>query len=234
MAIRIEDILKIAQSPAQLERKEVSDEWDMDTMLAAITQVGKLIEPRFVIDDVNREVYENLAYWLMNDARMSAKNPVTGEWIPGSPIKGIYLGGNTGTGKTTAMMIARKLYPNVIFNLKSSGSNVLYQWTEARAEEIASAYAQYGDIEKWKKTPLLCIQDLGSEPMEAINMGNRLRVLQSLLEYRGDRRDFVTMITSNLPMHPEAITRRYGDRVASRLMEMCNYLTLTGKDRRRL
>lgn len=229
MEISIEDILKNVLNPARLERRVVTNEWDMATMMDAMTEVGRMTEPRFVIDDENREMYTQLAYWLMNDRRMKARNPVTGEQVAGRTDKGIYIGGNTGTGKTTAMTIARKLYPNVGFRLKE-----WYRWNEARAEEIASAYAQSGNIDQWRNAPLLCIQDLGCEPLEVIYMGNRVRLIQSLLEYRGDRHDFVTMITSNLPMNPNVITERYGDRVASRLMEMCNYLTLTGRDRRRL
>ncbi len=54
------------------------------------------------------------------------------------------------------------------------------------------------------------------------------------LEYRGDRTDQLTLITSNLPMNHKRFVERYDDRVASRLNEMCNYFEIKGKDRRKL
>ncbi len=65
-------------------------------------------------------------------------------------------------------------------------------------------------------------------------MGNRLNVLRAILEYRGDRTDKITMISSNLPVQHKAFTDKYGDRVASRMCEMCNYYQLTGIDRRKI
>ena len=65
-------------------------------------------------------------------------------------------------------------------------------------------------------------------------MGNKLEVLRTLIESRGDRTDAMTLFTSNFPMSHKSIIDRYGDRVASRLVEMCNYMEIKGKDRRKL
>ena len=80
---------------------------------------------------------------------------------------------------------------------------------------------------------IIGIQDLGQEPKETLYMGNRLNVLQQLLEYRGDRGDQLTLITSNLRISSETLKRDYGDRVQSRLVEM-NYFEIKGKDRRKM
>ena len=45
-------------------------------------------------------------------------------------------------------------------------------------------------------------------------------------------KDFITMVTSNIPMAHEDLRSRYGERATSRMAEMMNYLTLTGRDRR--
>ena len=82
--------------------------------------------------------------------------------------------------------------------------------------------------------PIICIQDLGSEQMESLYMGNRENVIRRMIEYRGDRTDMLTLITSNLPMAHQKLEEKYGDRVVSRLNEMCNYLEIKGKDRRML
>jgi len=81
---------------------------------------------------------------------------------------------------------------------------------------------------------MLGIQDLGQEPQESLYMGNRVDVVRQLIEYRGDRTDEITFITSNMKINGDVLMNRYGDRVASRLMEMCNYYEIKGKDRRRL
>ena len=64
-------------------------------------------------------------------------------------------------------------------------------------------------------------------------MGNRLDVVRYVIEYRGDMHAEMTFITSNLRMGGEILKERYGDRVSSRLQEMCNYLVIKGKDRRK-
>ena len=86
----------------------------------------------------------------------------------------------------------------------------------------------------YKTAPMLCIQDLGNEPQEALYMGNRLDVARYIIEYRGDAHAELTFITSNLRMGGDILKERYGDRVASRLMEMCNYYEIKGKDRRKM
>jgi DNA replication protein DnaC len=65
-------------------------------------------------------------------------------------------------------------------------------------------------------------------------MGNREEVIKRLLSIRGDRRDRITLISSNIPLNHKLMTDTYGDRVVSRLEEMCNYFELVGKDRRRM
>ena len=82
--------------------------------------------------------------------------------------------------------------------------------------------------------PMLGIQDLGSEPQESLYMGNRVDVVRQLIEHRGDKTDEMTLITSNLKINGERLVNRYGDRVASRLVEMCNYFEIKGKDRRKM
>jgi hypothetical protein len=62
-------------------------------------------------------------------------------------------------------------------------------------------------------------------------MGNRRRVLGSIIEARGDLSGRLTLISSNMKI--DKAGSLYGPRVQSRLIEMCNILTLSGPDRRR-
>lgn len=205
------------------------EQWEMRDLLNAMYRIGRTMTPDFVFDEQNMDTYRQLGFWFMNDSRMTAFNPNGKGRTAGRLGKGIYLAGNTGTGKTTAFNILRFLYRKNPFKCLNNEM----KWREMRADDIAAIYAKMGDIIEIKKEPFLCIQDLGCEPLESIYMGNRMNVMQDLLCYRGDRRDFVTMITSNIPLEHEDIRKRYGDRVQSRMIEMMNYLTLTGKDRRK-
>jgi hypothetical protein len=77
------------------------------------------------------------------------------------------------------------------------------------------------------------IQARGSEPRESLYMGNRLSVIGSLIESRGDRTDLLTLISSNYPLGHKALEELYGSRVVSRLAAMCNYFEIRGEDRRK-
>lgn len=206
------------------------DLWDMDTMLEVVRRVGKTFETGFMVDANNVDVYESLVYWMMNDPRMTAIDPKDGRThVRGRLEKGIFLCGTTGTGKSLAMKVLGELYR---LNNFSIGKNAL-RWKEVRADTMCDEFAKSGDLAEYKKTPLLCIQDLGSEPQETIHMGNRIQVCRTVIESRGDEKDLVTMVTSNFRLGGRALVEMYGDRVVSRLTEMCNLLILTGEDRRK-
>ena len=79
---------------------------------------------------------------------------------------------------------------------------------------------------------VLAVQDFGSEPAESAYMGNKINVMKAIVEYRGDRADMITHFTSNLSLTGTRIGDMYGDRVSSRLRQMCNVYILKGKDRR--
>lgn len=78
----------------------------------------------------------------------------------------------------------------------------------------------------------LIIDDLGAEPRMAIHYGQRFFPLQEMLMRR-----YVafpqakTYITTNLTM--DEIGHEYGERVRSRLEEMCDVIVMRGGDRRK-
>lgn len=188
--------------------------WQMDDVLRALSLVGERITGRpYVIDGDNRAALTAMAQWLMGVGEASQR--------------GIYLSGPTGSGKTLAMAILRKIYVNN--PIKEDSTSV--RWRERRADALVDEYARGGDLMDYKSgTQLLCIGDLGSEPLEALYMGNRCNVIGSILEARGDR-DCVTMATSNVPL--SRLGELYGDRVASRARQMFVEVQMLGKDRRK-
>lgn len=210
--------------------------YDLDNAMKIVEAIGKSRNPAFVIDDENRFAFENFIKWAHCDTSMKCLDPVSGQVIPGRPKRGIYIAGNTGTGKTWCMEIMQAYIQAIGIKVLWHNDNdprPLY-WRTIRADGLCDVWAESGNIQQYKTAPMLAIQDLGNEPPETLYMGNRLDVVRYVIEYRGDMHAEMTFITSNLRMGGEILKERYGDRVSSRLQEMCNYLVIKGKDRRKL
>lgn len=207
--------------------------YKMDFALKVVEAIGKERNSKFIIDDENRFVYENLIRWVHGDPEFKCIDSSTKKVISGRLDAGIYIAGNTGSGKSWALevMSAYCLIDNVRVSLGNSKRQL--HWPCLRTDTICDEYSTNGIIDKFKKIPILAIQDLGAEPLESMYMGNRVNVLQQILEYRGDQTNILTLISSNLPINHDTFIKRYEDRVSSRLNEMCNYFEMKGNDRRK-
>lgn len=210
------------------------DDYDVNESLKLVEAIGKQRNHKFVIDNENRFTYINIIKWLHGDTTMQAIHPDTKVEIPGNMFKGIYIAGNTGSGKSWCMEIMMAYADIFNFRIKFGDVDSRVWWRIARADEIVARYIETTSIDEYKKISSLCIQDFGSEPLEAVAMGNRLNVMRTLLEYRGDKSDCLTFITSNYSMKNPTLIESYGERVTSRLVEMCNYFEIKGKDRRKI
>ena len=80
-------------------------------------------------------------------------------------------------------------------------------------------------INRWKKTDVLVLDDLGTEKMSEWVYST----LYAILDYRY-REMMITIITSNYKK-PKLETK-IGERLVSRFHEMCTQITLKGGDRR--
>jgi DNA replication protein DnaC len=181
-----------------------------------------------------RAAYENIAKWVVGDPSMRCLNPETRMWEKGDLTKGIYLAGRTGCGKTWALEIFAFLASAHNIRYKAYGKDLPLALQDFRADEITTDFLAQGDTSLYTEgTKVLVINDLGTEPEETLYMGNRVNVLRQILEKRADNPARLTLITSNIPMGDKAVAARYGDRVASRLRQMCNYIEITGNDKRR-
>ena len=211
--------------------------YDVNEALKIVEAIGKARDPKFVIDDENRFTYENFIKWCHGDSTMKAINPLTRQECQGRLKRGIYIAGNTGSGKSWCLDIMLAYCAawgfKVTFVDDNNNPRPLW-WHTVRADAICDHFAECGSLQKFKKLNILGIQDMGAEPQEIMYMGNRLDVIRNLIEYRGDKVDELTMITSNMKINGEVLVNRYGDRVSSRLIEMCNYFEIKGKDRRKI
>lgn len=209
--------------------------------LMMVEMIGKARNPKFVIDDDNRWTYTQLIKWLYADDTMQALDIDAAaskqvKQIPGRLTAGIYIAGATGTGKSWAMEILNILADVDEPKIELGGEERSMHFGCYRAEDIwEEATTSDEGMAKFKTIPILCIQDLGSEPVsDAVRMGTRREPLRQILEARGDRNDLITLITSNFGISAPEIERRYTDRVVSRLKGMCNFLVINGIDRRTL
>ncbi len=210
-------------------------DYDINQSLQVVEAIGKARTPNFVIDDDNRFTYVNFIKWLHADQTMQALHPISRVTISGNLKRGIYIAGNTGSGKSWCLDIMREYARLMSFKIRfeqEPSTDFTLCWLNHRADDICRVFTQEGDIHELKRRQILGIQDLGAEPKESLYMGNRLNVLRQLIEYRGDQYGQLTLITSNLKLSGKDLGDKYEDRVQSRLFEMCNYFEIKGKDRR--
>lgn len=210
--------------------------YDVAEALKIVEAIGKSRNPKFVIDAENRFTYENFIKWCHCDPSMQCLNPETKAIVPGRLKRGIYIAGNTGSGKSWCLEIMLAYCTALGFKILFSNDTTPRPlwWRISRADAICDLFLESGSIGTFKKIQMLGIQDLGSEPQESLYMGNRVDVIGNLIEYRGDITEEVTLITSNMSINGDNLKNRYGDRVSSRLAEMCNYFEIKGKDRRKI
>lgn len=234
---------KFEEEFAKLKAKSVINEdcitrWDigcdLKEALEQVKQIGKMYTRDFVIDKDNEFVYQNIIKWVHGDRSMQAVNPMTKDLVRGNLKAGLYIAGPAGTGKTMCLNIIRD-YSQIIgakVMIKPFDEKTSLLWKNYNASEIAQEFLTNGDVAEVEKNRILCIQDFGCEPETVVYMGNKVNVLKNLIERRGDIKNRITLITTNLPISHDYTRQRYEERVISRLCQMCNYFELKGKDRR--
>lgn len=151
-----------------------------------------------------------------------------------SEKKGLFIFGKPGVGKTYTL---EKFIEN--YNKPK-----MYPTTDGKQIEIAKNYkmknlsdvfsdlvgAQQsggytGKLNDLKKSEMLFLDDMGTEKSSDF----RNEVLYQIIDYRY-RNELPTFITSNLTT--KEVAEKYSTRLASRIIDMCMIVEMTGKDRR--
>jgi len=137
------------------------------------------------------------------------------------PKKGLFLFGNTGSGKTMAIQIFAKIF----------GIDFFY------ADDLARIYAIDGERYFWSYVNQyedndIIIDDLGSE-REVKNYGNTTPFVDFLYKRERIYKDnhVLTHFTTNA-VSREVLIKKYGDRVVSRLLGMCEFIRINAPDAR--
>ncbi len=152
------------------------------------------------------------------------------KWLTGGSEKpGLFLYGNPGNGKTTLARSISQLI-SILYGNE-------YRYEDRKAVVTVSAL-QLSDEAKaedsarfkmYKKTELLHIDDVGTEPANVKVWGNEVSPLVEILYSRYDKMLY-TVITSNI--YDEDIVKRYGERIADRFREMFDLLSFENRSYR--
>ncbi len=189
---------------------------------AGLAEVGG---ESFETFDLNRFPEEKLPgrnYSQRDLMRMSKK--ICEDWAnryPESETRDLLLVGNSGLGKTFLLRcMARRLIER--------GTDVMlisaYRLLEiCRKNYFGGEEADSGEL---LQTPVLMIDDLGSEPLMQNVTVEQLFYLLNERQSRG----LATVVSTNLMMND--FRKRYTERIASRLLDSrgCRVITLEGKD----
>lgn len=168
-----------------------------------------------VCDDGNRDVLRQVAEFVRRDDGKTA-------W-------GLLLTGPVGTGKTTVVRLVQWLMARLSAACPTATPDDVTLYVRSSREIVASWSSASGEFARLKSVPMLAIDDLGGESLDANSYGNTSQPVVEMIEHRYAQR-LVTIITSN--MTAKAIATRYGARVGDRLKQMCTVVPCKGRSRR--
>lgn len=239
-----------------LERIPTGSDFTLEDAMDLFKQFGRYETEdmsEYIIDKFNKGIIKQSLLWLIGDEKFDALDPENPQKkVQGNLSKGLFVSGNTGTGKTTLFRILNKIIQEEKIKVYRSelkkGINIYdkiddtdiqnYLWTLSwktyKASEIRDLYIRTGDLSEILNAKVILIDDLGTEETSSYYMKNELNVLKYILEYRGDRKDLITHITCNYRLTDKRMLEMYGSRAISRLYEMCNFFELLGEDRRKM
>lgn len=130
------------------------------------------------------------------------------EWLSGSrPTTGLIISGPCGIGKSVLLTSIAQLLNQTPFAYKK------FSVTANNLADICLHSESSWEIVTTQ--PVLLIDDVGAEPTEVLEFGNRYQPFAECLEARYNRRLF-TILTSNFTTR-EQWAQKYGDRIADRI-----------------
>lgn len=185
--------------------------------------VARAVCPGFTIPDDKKTFINDIFNWCM--------------LIPGryNLLKGLWLWGDIGTGKTTMLNIIKAFCKTLPWRTQMlDGIWVEYSFRISNAIDVCSKFSKsgYPGIETFIESERQAFDELGSECTPTGYYGTAENVLQFILQRRYDKRfNNFTHVTTNLTI--EQISERYGARIYDRCKEMFNFVEMRGMTWRR-
>ncbi len=184
--------------------------------------------PNYIIDSSNSDTVRKVSLWASRNPEF--EDPRKGYYL----AKGILLTGDVGTGKTDLFNILRTYLNNYLKSRYTFTYGVVWKFTSDFSKDGYSSldgqelHNRYYDE--------LCLTDSRTKfpnKEQAMHFGSKLLIGEEIIMLRYNsfkRKGYQTHFSTNATA--AELTEIYGERAFSRLTEMCNFLSLTGDDRR--
>ncbi len=144
------------------------------------------------------------------------------EWLRQGRKPGLMLAGTVGNGKTTmATAVCILVRMQHRSSLESECRGI---WHTTAPDLVERKLKDEAAFERYKRTEMLCIDDLGVESANLKSYGTDMTPISDLLYYRYQHRLF-TLVTTNLDT--KGFEQRYGPRLSDRRKEMFDCLAYT-------
>lgn len=174
---------------------------------AEIILAKKNQEKTFIIDENNKEVINQLYFYLIGSDRFK-----------GDLYKGIFLSGNIGSGKTLILNSFLKIIEDLSIKVV----------TKLHSKAIASFLKENG--ESYLNQRPLFIDDIGKEAKTVNDYGTVKNTIPDLFALRYDFGSW-TFATCNYKS--DKLTEFYGETIFDRFKEFFNNMELSGNSRRK-
>jgi DNA replication protein DnaC len=160
-----------------------------------------------------------------------ADHPLVAAWVElfranPAEVPSLLINGPTGTGKTHQAHGALR-------SAVTAGQRPRVNWRTTSAPDLYALLRPRNGVDSetemhaWRTAGLLLLDDLGAAKASEWTE----EITYRLIDHRYTH-CLPTILTTNVPT--ASLREHLGDRVASRLAEMCTRVTLTGSDRRRV
>lgn len=187
---------------------------DQNAIKAVFLETLKGCCPDFVVDKDNRMIISDMFNWCIRNTKGNL-----------NPLKGLWIYGNIGTGKSTLMKAIIKFAGN--YWLRDSGEPIKPRWINVPT--FCGQYAADG-FSVFDSIPM-GLDELGTEIAPTNHVGNKLNVVAHLVNTIYDNHsDIPYIVTTNRSLR--GILETYGERTVDRIGQLFNLVEIKGTTRR--
>ncbi len=143
--------------------------------------------------------------------------------------KGILLKGHTGRGKTFLFRVLKYFLQIDNMYFYQNGKPVILRPVIVNVKKIAGEFQSpdmggYQVLQKYADMSCLVLDDIGKEQEESLSFGNRMNVVEEIINIR-EEKGLLTFGTTNL----NRMSEMYDDRTVSRMHDLFNTIAIDHK-----